>query len=123
MTHAESPALTLEGIIVSLKLLGATSVEVTYNGEDDSGQIENARAYGGGGEVPVTEEEAEVFRTWVGEKLLRKIDWYNNDGGRGHVDINLVELTVEHHHTQRSSKYRQNDFPLSEPIAMPYPTD
>jgi hypothetical protein len=96
----------MTGLLLQLADLGVTGIRVHYEGEGDSGAIENTNYT----TVEINEPSdvldnvdswsqdhlledlnsnlAESINDWVNEKLLNSIeDWYNNEGGNGNVCI------------------------------------
>lgn len=92
---------TWQKAVVFLKDRGVAKIRVTYEGSGDSGTIEDVNYY--------DKEDDEHFCTHFGitdsqhndiENLAYPMldgieDWYNNEGGYGHITIDLDEFTYD----------------------------
>lgn len=91
MTEAEMMAAML-----SLNEQGVEKVEVDFSGSGDSGDIDEWRYLDEEeNEIDIDEKSTAVMKK-IGEKIIDShysYDWYNNEGGRGTLYINLKDRT------------------------------
>lgn len=75
---------------------GIEKVEVEFSGSGDSGDIDEWRYLDSeGDEVYPNDQVTEVIKR-IGERIINNhygYDWYNNEGGRGTLYIDLKEKT------------------------------
>lgn len=75
---------------------GIEKVEVEFSGSGDSGDIDEWRYLDSeGDEVYPNNQVTEVIKR-IGERIINNhygYDWYNNEGGRGTLYIDLKEKT------------------------------
>ncbi len=105
--------------LTTLRTLGVSKLVVTFSGGGDSGDIESVDAYNTGqtaaipltAQIPWSSDEScfnEEYKTWtevtkeglmsieeIAKELTFKalenegLDWYNNDGGQGTLEIDF----------------------------------
>ena len=113
---AEANVINKAAVFDALAASGITSVTVTFDGEGDSGQIQEIAAYVAGNPHPLPDVAIEIQQApWGGGKLdsshgpLRDAvetlcydflsqehgGWENNDGAYGEFIFNVAERTVE----------------------------
>lgn len=106
-------------LLTRLRLLGITEVRVEFRGGGDSGEIEGIQATSPQGDIDIRKEEMEWVKEvskvlqnneWVRQMETKTIplpdileeitlnwldetghDWYNNEGGQGHLTIDFTE--------------------------------
>lgn len=94
----------------NLLSLGAAKLVASYNGEGDSGSLEEVALVNEKGESFPIEDTNIPDPTCFNEKLeqifydlleVRYAGWENNDGAYGHFEWDLVNDTVTHIHNER----------------------
>jgi hypothetical protein len=131
----------MKKVFVDLKLAGATSIVISFDGSGDSGSIEYVDIKRSDGtsikdeltvEFPkersfykdgdwITEVDVkqipvcEALEAYCYEELERtNIDWYNNDGGFGQMTINLDDkVEIELEVNTRYTEYNTDSFDLT----------
>lgn len=92
-----SEKLTWQKAILQLKDRGIKQLKVFYEGSGDSGSINHIEYYNGKDEDEVDIEDLdndEIMNLCY--PMLDDIeDWYNNEGGFGHITINLEDFSYE----------------------------
>lgn len=75
---------------------GIEKIEVEFSGAGDSGDIDEWRYLDSeGDEIYPSNQVVEVIKR-IGERIINNhysYDWYNNEGGRGTLHIDLKEKT------------------------------
>lgn len=75
---------------------GIERIEVDFSGSGDSGDIDEWRYLDSeGDEIYPSNQAIEIIKR-IGEKIINdhySYDWYNNEGGRGSLYIDLKEKT------------------------------
>lgn len=117
----------------ALAQAGITSVEVTFNGYADSGQIEDITAKAGDKDVALPVVSVEVARAeWGSPDIVRvthpipkvveqlaydflrdtHIGWENNEGAYGDFHFDVVERSITLNYNERieTSEYTQHVF-------------
>jgi hypothetical protein len=113
MTDTESAA-NKQAVFDVVEAAGITTITVTFEGEGDSGQIEDVSAYKGDAAVDVPPTTIRWHRGWIGEQeqtadlpleeAIRDLcwdylseehgGWENNDGGYGEFTLDVPTRTV-----------------------------
>jgi hypothetical protein len=88
--------------LLELYKIGVTYIDAEFSGSGDSGDLheicyypsEDKTAYND--EVEIGDIKTEKFRDWLYDIFQSNVtcDWYNNDGGGGHVFLKLPSLDV-----------------------------
>lgn len=127
-------------VLEALKTLEATEVEVSYSGSGDSGAIDGVEVKRGGvalSDLPnikyisFTSQWSDVESNWVKGCALREvsltealdnftcdwldangIDWYNNDGGAGTLEIDVSNENFKLNHTTFYSDSEESTYEL-----------
>jgi hypothetical protein len=84
-------------LFAALKDAGVTSVEIRYDGGGDSGQVEDVEFYGDNIDSSALNDKFEGNLQDLGYYILEQHynwDWYNNDGGYGTINIELIDEPV-----------------------------
>jgi hypothetical protein len=84
-------------LFAALKDAGVTNVEIRYDGGGDSGQVEDVDFYGENLDTAVLTDMYEGDMQDLAYHILEQHynwDWYNNDGGYGTINIELVDEPV-----------------------------
>jgi hypothetical protein len=108
MTEAEIMAAML-----AINEQGVEMVEVDFSGSGDSGDIDDWRYLDSKGDEIYPDNKAIEMIKIIGEKIINNhygYDWYNNDGGRGTLHMNIKEKTWDIEGVQ----YVQTEEPNSE---------
>ena len=87
-------------LFAALKDAGVTRVNIRYDGQGDSGQVEDVEFDGNGIDEKDLNDKFEGDLQDLGYHLLEahySYDWYNNDGGYGDIEIDLEADTPEIH--------------------------
>lgn len=80
-------------ILYKIKDSGHKEIKLEYSGGGDSGDIDSV-AFDNINVDVIFSDEVEKIKDWVHSTILNQIgDWYNNDGGRGVITIDLTEMT------------------------------
>lgn len=100
-------------LLAALRAAGITSVSVEYNGEGDSGQVDDILAHRGDTKIKAA---ATILST--GRSLSDEIDDFawelldvyhggfeNNDGGQGQITIDVAAGTVTLDHNDRVTEF------------------
>ena len=85
-------------LFAALKDAGVTSVNIRYEGQGDSGQVEDVEFDGTNLDHPAILDRFSGELEDLGTHLLEahySYDWYNNDGGYGDIRIDLEGDTPE----------------------------
>ena len=85
-------------LFAALKDAGVTSVNIRYEGQGDSGQVEDVEFDGNGINEKDLNDKFDGDLQDLGTHLLEahyRYDWYNNDGGYGDIRIDLEGDTPE----------------------------
>lgn len=75
---------------------GVEMVEVDFSGSGDSGDIDEWRYLDADSSEVDIDEKSEAVIKKIGEEIINNhygYDWYNNEGGRGTLYMNLKEKT------------------------------
>ncbi len=75
---------------------GIEMVEVDFSGSGDSGDIDEWRYLDSQGDEIYPNDQAVEMIKRIGEKIINNhysYDWYNNEGGRGTLHMNIKEKT------------------------------
>jgi hypothetical protein len=91
MSEAEIMAAML-----SLYEQGVEMVEVDFSGSGDSGDIDEWRYLDSESDEIDIDEKSKAIIKKIGEEIINNnydYDWYNNEGGRGTLYMNLKEKT------------------------------
>jgi hypothetical protein len=91
MTEAEIMAAML-----SIYEQGIEMVEVDFSGSGDSGDIDEWRYLDADNDEIDIDDKSEAIIKMIGEEIINHnygYDWYNNDGGRGTLYMNLKKRT------------------------------
>lgn len=99
--------------ITQARDLGVKLIRIDYSGSGDSGCIEDITYYDhmyksgmrfSREEMDINLLNEEVFKEYCSEKLLQNIeDWYNNEGGYGHILFNVDDFS----YTIENNQYEQ----------------
>jgi hypothetical protein len=84
-------------LFAALKDAGVTNVEIRYDGGGDSGQVEDVEFYGDNIDSSALNDKFEGNLQDLGYYILEQHynwDWYNNDGGYGTINIELIDEPV-----------------------------
>ena len=84
-------------LFAALKDAGVTHVEISYDGGGDSGQVQDVEFHGDNIDESDLNDRFEGDLQDLGYHLLERhydYDWYNNDGGYGHINIELLDEPV-----------------------------
>lgn len=135
---------TLSDVLKELRELGYTSVKITYSGSGDSGDIESVNYfkqnddpdteevfvdgsmadYKTGYQILSTrnkafEENTKVIENEIHSVITKYDDWWNNDGGSGHmiIDTQTGSYTIhnEIYYTESNSYDYQGEFKIEKP--------
>ena len=85
-------------LFAALKDAGVTSVNIRYEGQGDSGQVEDVEFDGTNLDHPAILDRFSGELEDLGTHILEQhynYDWYNNDGGYGDIEIDLEADTPE----------------------------
>lgn len=92
--------------MMALKDLGITKIQVDYSGGGDSGQIDDITFMGKDDkslEVPSdTKDQVEKYAYYLLEDVE---DWYNNEGGWGQINIDVINNTYHIENNIRTVEY------------------
>ena len=96
-SEAESKAKEcLKELVLEMKLAGVESVSIYFDGSGDNGSIEEVSIYPYKGDFTAELENwAYQFLGGIG------CDWYNNAGGFGSIDIDVVNNSFDYVVEQR----------------------
>jgi hypothetical protein len=133
----------IKNMLETLRAAGATSVVISFDGSGDSGSIESVQIYEGAQLCNLnylvtypTEKSTWINDQWVTETEEKEmsitdaleaycydelektgVDWYNNDGGFGDMQIDLGDtVSVELEVSQRYTEYHTTSFNLTEEL-------
>lgn len=89
--------------LLELYKLGVTYIDAEFSGSGDSGDMYGVSYYltkehtGYNDDIAIGDTETEKFRDWLYTLFADNVtcDWYNNDGGGGHVYIELPSMEVK----------------------------
>ena len=90
----------LDYALPHLRLAGVTKIIVNFEGSGDSGEIQDIRfepekIVSSDALCPgKTESYYHIVEAVMYEYLNDKPDWYNNDGGHGRIQLNLMTRTL-----------------------------
>lgn len=101
-------------ILIKLKDLGVESVEISFSGSGDSGDLDDVSFYKAEGKYvnydevnsnPIYKEaQDELLSDEMAEYIdyaIEGADWYNNDGGFGTIRLDLNDMTASCEYSQR----------------------
>jgi len=98
-------------LLTALKAAGIASVEIAYNGEGDSGQIEELAVFDEAGAIQTAKLSTEIEPGQTLAALIDDIAWdviqayhdgfENDDGGFGKITIDVAAGTVTLDHNDR----------------------
>lgn len=119
----EEPILK-PGDVLALTLLGVDEVVIEFSGSGDSGAIDeflfmDTRKKAVVKNVPDNIKNV-IWDHFIEDILMNKIgDWYNNDGGQGHVTLKIPDLSyyiyteynpcIEWEYDEQTQEYVQSD--------------
>lgn len=89
--------------LLELYKRGVTYIDAEFSGSGDSGDMYGVSYYpnkentGYRDDIDIGDVETEKFRDWLCDLFQDKVtcDWCNNDGGGGHVYIELPSMEVK----------------------------
>jgi hypothetical protein len=88
--------LNVKGMFIALEQLGVDHIDIDYSGGGDSGAIDEVKFYDKDKDEIKLDPNMEQIANDFGYHILNNyydVDWYNNDGGYGTIDINIPDQT------------------------------
>lgn len=105
--------------LFSLAEQGVTRITIYYSGSGDSGEITDVSPeYISPRKERVDllkwNEIAKILEDWAYDRLEYEADWCNNDGGEGHIQIQVPSGEYQLHHGVRDITYSDSEGDLKE---------
>ena len=88
--------LNVKGMFIALEQLGVDHIDIAYSGGGDSGAIDEVKFYDKDKDEIELDPNMEQIANDFGYHILNNyydVDWYNNDGGYGTIEINIPDQT------------------------------
>ncbi len=101
-------------LVTKVKDLGVDNIYIEFSGSGDSGDVDDVFFHRKGEditsmiEIKLNEGSLDLFKdiAWkiINEKVDAVGDWVNNEGGYGHLDINVYKKTYDLTYSQRTTE-------------------
>jgi hypothetical protein len=106
--------LTQVLLVTKVKDLGVDSIHIGFSGSGDSGDVDDVSFHRKGEEITsiieksINEESIDLLKdiAWqiINEKVDAVGDWVNNEGGYGHLEIDVYKKTYDLTYSQRTTE-------------------
>jgi len=106
--------LTQVLLVTKVKDLGVDSIYIEFSGSGDSGDVDDVLFQRKGEDISsmietkIDEGSVELFKdiAWqiINEKVDAVGDWVNNEGGFGHLEIDVYKKTYDLTYSQRTTE-------------------
>ncbi len=106
--------LTQVLLITKVKDLGVDSIYIEFSGSGDSGDVDEVNFHRKHEDITsvidksIDEESIDLFKdiAWqiINEKVDAVGDWVNNEGGFGHLEIDVYKKTYDLTYSQRTTE-------------------
>lgn len=106
--------LTQVLLVTKVKDLGVDSIYIEFSGSGDSGDVDDVNFHRKGEDISsviensINEESIDLFKdiAWqiINEKVDAVGDWVNNEGGYGHLEIDVYKKTYDLTYSQRTTE-------------------
>jgi predicted dehydrogenase len=138
MIKSESKRKQIKTILQMIRAAGGTYITIDFDGSGDSGSIhhidiaphnmdfavtydEDSSTYSNGEWIKKSEAKTQPVMQALEQICydmleVTGIDWYNNDGGFGQLEIDLTKGSVKLEVNQRYTEYSTDTFDLNEDL-------
>lgn len=106
--------LTQVLLITKVKDLGVDNIYIGFSGSGDSGDVDDVNFHRKGEDISsevessISQKSIELFKdiAWgiISDKVDTVGDWVNNEGGYGHLEIDVYEKTYDLTYSQRTTE-------------------